>query len=568
MFDDLFICGCEDVTDLAPAVKRKIDEFVEKRSHIYTGNAEGTELLVQEYLYKKGYENVTIVTTQDDHFVCEGKWEVLHRGHSVCPDKLPKWMERSMKNLKREDRLRWRYDWKDFFHRQKEKHYEYMIEECSCSYGLAVWDRKSTDIFLNILDMVFLFSRAWVLLAGENELREINTFEDAKKLLPEQKDDSVGRRKKIPLRMYERIVRDCVPSEDMRKAMMEQMVSKKDLVPLILNAPVWTGIKERCLSALAATDDILRDLVELSKWWQDMNGADIETCDARHLYSWIKEESAGEHLEIIREAHRELLEMKPGEILYLKEAWYDEEVLDEHMKENGAAAFTSFDAARDHIRRMMGEEEWNEDTCCWNVLEKWRPGMDGCMDNIYTYYLIWENVVYIDSDKCKARIFRRGLAGGLDGISEVASAVRPPFDVGDAVLIDQRPFAPVRYGVMTFKGKFIDDNYVLYKDVRNGWQVRNLGNIMLADGVMCSSYYRLEKTEWWALPKDEHVLRKVQEYIVSHEKRGEKRYGKRRRRRGERIDGLFSGDGALKGRVTDEVLEAAVEKLAVQKPNV
>ncbi len=50
MLNDLFICGCEDVSELAPAVKKKIDEFIEKRSSIYTGNAEGTEQLVQEYI--------------------------------------------------------------------------------------------------------------------------------------------------------------------------------------------------------------------------------------------------------------------------------------------------------------------------------------------------------------------------------------------------------------------------------------------------------------------------------------------------------------------------------------
>lgn len=251
------------------------------------------------------------------------------------------------------------------------------------------------------------------------------------------------------LELFKRVIEECVPSEDMRKAMIEQGVSKEDLVTLILNAPVWIGIKERCLLALTETDD------PDSKCRDELNGADIETCDAGNMYDRVRKESAGKHLEMIREAHRELLEMKSGEILYLKEAWYDEEVLDEYMKEKGAAAFTSFDAVRDHIRRMMGEEEWDEDTCCWNVLEKWTPGMDG---------------------------------------------------------------------------------------------------------VMCSSYYRLKKVERWELPEDEQVLLKVQEYIWSHEIRGAKGHVKRKRKRGERIDRLFSGHGELGGK-TDEELVKVLEKL-------
>ena len=356
------------------------------------------------------------------------------------------------------------------------------------------------------------------------------------------------------LELFKRVIEECVPSEDMRKAMIEQGVSKEDLVTLILNAPVWIGIKERCLLALTETDD------PDSKCRDELNGDDIEDCRAQHLYGRIRKKSALENLEMIKDAHRELLDMKPGEVLYLKEAWYDEEVLDEYMKEKGAAAFTSFEAARDHIRRMIGEEEWDEDMCCWNVLEKWTPGMDGVMDNIYTYYLIGENVVYIDSAKERDSFFGKGLSGGLRGIHEVASTVRVPFEVGDAVLIDQRPFAPVRYCIMLFKGEFIDDNYVLYKDVRTGWQVRNLGNIMPTDGVMCSSYYRLKKVERWELPEDEQVLLKVQEYIGSHEIRGAKGHVKRKRKRGERIDRLFSGDGELGGK-TDEDLVKALEKL-------
>ena len=57
-----------------------------------------------------------------------------------------------------------------------------------------------------------------------------------------------------------------------------------------------------------------------------------------------------ENLEMIKDAHRELLDMKSGEVLYLKEAWYDEEVLDEYMKEKGARIMLNSDChSRDYL---------------------------------------------------------------------------------------------------------------------------------------------------------------------------------------------------------------------------
>ena len=370
----------------------------------------------------------------------------------------------------------------------------------------------------------------------------------------------IGKRRIIPVKMYEGIVKDCVPSEGMRKAMADEMLSKGHFIPLILNAPVKIEVKERCLSELAATDDMLKNIADFSEFRQELNGTDIDECEAKRLYERIREKTAGEYLEISKDARKELLEIYPGEVLYLKEAWYDEEVLDEHMKERGTAAFMSFDAARNHIQREMSEEEWDEDTCCWNVLEKWKPGMDGVMDKVYTYYLIGEDVVYIDTEKIRKKYFLRGLSGDFNGICDVTYSMCVPFEVGDIVLIDQRPFAPVRHGLILWKGGFKDDNYVLYKNVKGFWQLRNLSSLMVADGVMYSCYYRMERFEG-ELPEEERLLLKAQDYILADEKGKGKGCEKRKRKRGEHIDRLFLGDGSLDDRVTDEDFEMALKNL-------
>ena len=92
-----------------------------------------------------------------------------------------------------------------------------------------------------------------------------------------------------------------------------------------------------------------------------------------------------------------------------------------------------------------------------------------------------------------------------------------PFEVGDIVLIDQRPFAPVRHGLILWKGGFKDDNYVLYKNVKGFWQLRNLSSLMVADGVMYSCYYRMERFEG-ELPEEERLLLKAQDYILADER--------------------------------------------------
>ena len=329
---------------------------------------------------------------------------------------------------------------------------------------------------------------------------------------------------------------------------------------MILNAPVKIEVKERCLSELAARDDMLKNIANFSEFWKELKGADIEECEVKRLYERIREKTADEYLEIIKDARRELSEMKPGEVLYLKEAWYDEEVLDEHMKERGTAAFMSFDAARNHIQREMSEEEWDEDTCCWNVLEKWKPGTDGVMDKVYTYYLIGDDVIYIDTEKIRMKYFLRGLSGDFNGICDVAYSMCVPFEVGDMVLIDQRPFAPVRHGLILWKGGFKDDNYVLYKDIKGFWSLRNLKSLEVARGVMYSCYYRMERFEG-ELPEEEKLLLKAQDYILADEKGKGKGYKKRKRKRGEHIDRLFFVDGFLGDRVTDEDLDMALKNL-------
>ena len=95
----------------------------------------------------------------------------------------------------------------------------------------------------------------------------------------------------IPAKMYECIVKDCVPSEGMRKAMAEEQLSKEQFIPLILNSPVNIEVKERCLSELAATDDTLINIADFSEFWLELNDNDIDEREAIRLYERIREKT-------------------------------------------------------------------------------------------------------------------------------------------------------------------------------------------------------------------------------------------------------------------------------------
>lgn len=182
------------------------------------------------------------------------------------------------------------------------------------------------------------------------------------------------------------------------------------------------------------------------------------------------------------------LNLKSGEIFTMRECWYDEDILDE--KWEFSEPFTTFDAAMKHLKELIADEEWDENTLCWTMLEKWVPNDDGTMENTYTYYLIKDKVVY----------FERGRYGDtFDGyVSSMSLNLPIPFEVGDVVVLNCLPFAPVKVALLTeVENCDCCGVQMLYHDTDGEWKTGALkhGHGWGSYYPLLSPLYRLKKLE-------------------------------------------------------------------------
>lgn len=166
----------------------------------------------------------------------------------------------------------------------------------------------------------------------------------------------------------------------------------------------------------------------------------------RSLLPTRNEETAALINKYIREidaAWYELLHLD-GAVLNLIECWYDDEMLCE--KKSTGMPFTSFETAIGYIHQLMIAEEWDDDTTCWTVIEKWAPAENGQVEKTYEYTLIKDTIVDFacyntDTNiKVGGRTFRKAYRNPLDADLNLPI----PFKPGDIIALDCRPFAPVK----------------------------------------------------------------------------------------------------------------------------
>jgi len=151
------------------------------------------------------------------------------------------------------------------------------------------------------------------------------------------------------------------------------------------------------------------------------------------------EYAAGKDYQEIKNAIDELT-LKPDELFYLKDNWYDEDIYDEEDYAN--APFSSIEKVFEHIRDEISDCEGDYGDCNWYTLEKWVINAKGNYICTYKYILIEDKICYF------AR--REKLKNGLNRISDyrffrsTSLNLPVPFQVGDIVNIDCRPFAPIQ----------------------------------------------------------------------------------------------------------------------------
>jgi len=134
----IFISGSISIKQLPPLALEKIDSIIEKNYIIIIGDAKGVDLLVQEYLLKKKYNDVTVYFTGEKVRNNTGKWET----NQIIAD---------TGNIKG----RQLYTIKD----------KAMANDAD--YGLMIWDGKSKGTLGNINEMKRLNKQFYVILNGK-----------------------------------------------------------------------------------------------------------------------------------------------------------------------------------------------------------------------------------------------------------------------------------------------------------------------------------------------------------------------------------------------------------------
>lgn len=214
-----------------------------------------------------------------------------------------------------------------------------------------------------------------------------------------------------------------MPSEDMRAHLEANPIFDMELIELVLGSP--TALTEK------------RDYFAEAR----------KTCS--HEQNELQDALRTHHDEIAA-ALNELDHVGENEFLYRKTMWDEQPVLFE-WHEAGIAPFSDLESLLVDLREEMLEEEWDEDSGCWNVVEKWRRNDDKSWSNTYRFYFIRDEAVFFDKPELEQSLKRarqddrhvrayRGSPYGLD--------LPTPLDVGDIITLDCRPFMPLKYGLV------------------------------------------------------------------------------------------------------------------------
>jgi hypothetical protein len=132
---NIFISGSISINILPSLAIEKIDSIIEKNYKILIGDAKGVDLLVQEYLFKKKYNNVIVYFIGENIRNNTGNWEFNQIFEDTC--------------IKKSRKL---YTVKDIA----------MAKDAD--YGLMIWDGKSKGTLNNIIEMKNQTKRFFVIL--------------------------------------------------------------------------------------------------------------------------------------------------------------------------------------------------------------------------------------------------------------------------------------------------------------------------------------------------------------------------------------------------------------------
>ena len=295
--------------------------------------------------------------------------------------------------------------------------------------------------------------------------------------------------------LYIKIIKRYIESKQMRDYLISIVgdLQKRQIIELICGARAEIKDKIECL-------------LELSKF-----ETNEEKEDEKSAYNTAK----------IGKRFLDELVLRQGEIFLNMEYGYDDEKAEEKIW--GAAPHFSVKSVMKYVNEEFEElnEQEKEDALYWYRLEKYAlQNDDDELDWLY-YYTIAPN-----GEIWYARDLGKDEGRAFDDSQDLNLPV--PFEVGDIITIDCRPFAHVKHGVIIEKG----DNWGCCS-VQCAWitekeKIRTgaLKHSTLFDDksfIRVSPLYRAELFVG-ELPQKEQQLKEISKFIYRNEEKGRNFY--------------------------------------------
>lgn len=159
--ESVFIAGSLSIKNINQVFLSRIDNIINENLSIIIGDADGVDKSIQEYLCHKKYEYVT----------------VFHSG-SQPRNNIGKWVTKSILTDFQEGTKKF-YTAKD------------MAMIASASYGLMLWDTKSTGTLKNVIELVSLNKKSTVFINKLSVFQPVRSIDELEKLVNFMADGSI-----------------------------------------------------------------------------------------------------------------------------------------------------------------------------------------------------------------------------------------------------------------------------------------------------------------------------------------------------------------------------------------
>lgn len=157
----VLIAGSLSIKKISPFFLSRIDNIINENLPIIIGDADGVDRSIQEYLTYKNYQNVTVYYSGNHFRNNIGRWNT----EQVVTD----FQEGSKKFFTAKDMA--------------------MIE--SASYGLMLWDAKSTGTLKNVIELVSLNKKSTVFINKLAIFQPIRNVDELEMLISYMADGSI-----------------------------------------------------------------------------------------------------------------------------------------------------------------------------------------------------------------------------------------------------------------------------------------------------------------------------------------------------------------------------------------